>query len=91
MGGRRASATTTSPLVFGEGPQLLGMLALPEQGAAVHRRGVVICAPFGHGHTRAFKPLRTLAERIAGSGWPVLRFDWPSSGGLPPLRWTRRR
>ncbi len=70
--------TTTATVVFGEGPQLLGMLTLPEGEA--RGAGVVICAPFGHEQTRTYRPLRSLAQRIAEGGRPVLRFDWPGSG-----------
>ena len=69
---------TTTPVAFGEGQTLLSMLTVPE--GETHCPGVVICAPFGHEHTMAYRPLRTLAQRIAEEGRPVIRFDWPGAG-----------
>ena len=66
------------PVVFGPQPGLFGVLTLPGVGQRNH--GVVICAPFGHANVCSYRPLRTLARRLAEDGWPVLRFDWPGTG-----------
>lgn len=73
------------PIVFGTDPRLFGVLTLPEGGQ--RRRGVVICAPFGHPNICSYRPLRALGRRIAEQGWPVIRFDWPGTGdsGDPDL------
>jgi pimeloyl-ACP methyl ester carboxylesterase len=68
-----------APLLFGTAPTLHGMLSTPDE-ASLRGRGVVLCAPFGYQNLCTYRPLRTLAERLAESGWPVLRFDWPGSG-----------
>jgi pimeloyl-ACP methyl ester carboxylesterase len=67
-----------SPIVFGTGRGLFGMLTKPD--AQPRRRGVVVCAPFGHPNVCSYRPLRTLARRLGSEGWPVLRFDWPGTG-----------
>jgi pimeloyl-ACP methyl ester carboxylesterase len=84
------------PIVFGTGGGLFGVLTLPQ--GETRRRGVVICSPFGHPNICSYRPLRTLARRIAERGWPVMRFDWPGSGDSgdpdgaresPMSEWTR--
>ena len=44
------------------------------------RRGVVMCGAHGFEQMAAHKPWRRLAEEIATSGCPVLRFDYPGEG-----------
>lgn len=43
----------------------------------------VICAPIGHEYTRAHRSLRHLADRLALSGIPALRFDYHGIGDSP--------
>lgn len=60
--------------------------------------GVVICEPWGYEALCARRSLRILADRLAGLGYPVLRYDQPGSGdavadaadivSLAPLRDT---
>ena len=69
----------TSPLVLDGEVPLAAVLTLPGGGVA-SELGVVICAPLGHQNVCTYRPLRTLAERIADRGVPVLRFDWPGYG-----------
>jgi alpha-beta hydrolase superfamily lysophospholipase len=42
--------------------------------------GVVLCNPLGLDATRAHRSYRHLAERLAGKGVAVLRFDWHGTG-----------
>src|SRR3954465_3034524 len=42
--------------------------------------GVLVCGPIGDEATRAHRPLRHLAERLAAEGFPVLRFDYRGTG-----------
>ncbi|CAG9250573.1 Serine aminopeptidase, S33 [Paraburkholderia unamae] len=44
------------------------------------RHGVVLCNPFGYDALCTHRGWRRLAERIAASGMPVLRFDYPGAG-----------
>ncbi|SDH72206.1 serine aminopeptidase domain-containing protein [Paraburkholderia phenazinium] len=43
-------------------------------------QGVVLCNPFGYDALCTHRGWRRLAERIAASGMPVLRFDYPGAG-----------
>jgi len=43
-------------------------------------RAVVLCNPLGLEGTRAHWSYRHLAERLAGAGFDVLRFDWSGTG-----------
>jgi alpha-beta hydrolase superfamily lysophospholipase len=43
-------------------------------------RAVVLCNPLGLDGTRAHWSYRHLAERLAGAGFDVLRFDWHGTG-----------
>ncbi|WP_306029191.1 alpha/beta hydrolase [Stappia sp. MMSF_3263] len=42
--------------------------------------GIVICEPWGYEALCARRSLRILADRLAGLGYPVLRYDQPGSG-----------
>lgn len=42
--------------------------------------GVVLCNPFGYDALCTHRGWRKLAERLAASGMPVLRFDYPGTG-----------
>jgi pimeloyl-ACP methyl ester carboxylesterase len=68
-----------TPLLFGLGQALHGMLMRPH-GVPLRSLGVVLCPPFGYQNLCTYRPLRTLARRLAEEGWPVLRFDWPGNG-----------
>jgi pimeloyl-ACP methyl ester carboxylesterase len=69
----------THPLVFGVRTELHGVLHLPGSIAA-SAGGAVVCAPLLHPNITSYRPLRTLARRLAEEGRPVLRFDWPGCG-----------
>jgi len=42
--------------------------------------GVLVCAPFGYEAGCAHRTLRTIADRLAGRGHLVLRFDYEGAG-----------
>ncbi|MFM0739774.1 alpha/beta hydrolase [Paraburkholderia xenovorans] len=60
------------PVVFGD---CFGWLH-----PAAGDRGVVLCNPFGYDALCTHRGWRQLAERIAATGMPVLRFDYPGAG-----------
>ncbi|WP_434106404.1 serine aminopeptidase domain-containing protein [Paraburkholderia caffeinilytica] len=56
------------------------------------RSGVVLCYPFGYDAVCTYRGMRRLAERLAGRGMPVLRFDYSGTGDAAgeasePGRW----
>ena len=67
------------PLYFGapERP-LLGFYHPPS--GATRRMAVLLCNPIGDDLMRAHRPLRHLAESLAATGFPVLRFDFDGEG-----------
>ena len=68
-----------TPFFFGAASRsLFGWYHAP----AAPRRdvGVVVCNPIGDDYVRAHRPLRHLAERLAGAGLAVLRFDFHGTG-----------
>jgi pimeloyl-ACP methyl ester carboxylesterase len=60
------------PVVFGDS---FGWL---HPGAGRH--GVVLCSPFGYDALCTHRGWRRLAERLAATGMPTLRFDYPGTG-----------
>ncbi len=82
------------PTFFGE-PPLFGLYHAAFGPQADRRRGVLLCPPIGHEHTRSHRALKTLAESLARAGHHVLRFDYrgigdssgdSAEGGLGPWR-----
>jgi alpha-beta hydrolase superfamily lysophospholipase len=70
---------TATPLWFGPSERpLFGWLHLPEGG--VVRGGVVLCQPLGIEAICVYFSYRLLAERLAGLGLAVLRFDYDGTG-----------
>lgn len=73
------------------------LLAWFHAGASACGRVAVICPPLGHEYTITHRTLRHLAERLALSGLPCVRFDYDGTGDsagsdLDPDRvgaWTR--
>jgi len=59
--------------------RVFGMLHVPPVGKDVGT-AVVICPPLGYQGVCSYRPLRALAQALAESGRPTLRFDWPSAG-----------
>jgi alpha-beta hydrolase superfamily lysophospholipase len=73
-------------------PLMLGSVAQPLFGwyhvaDAVPRRDavVVICNPMGYEYAHGHRSLRHLADELARSGVPALRFDYHGSGDSPGL------
>jgi pimeloyl-ACP methyl ester carboxylesterase len=68
------------PFFFGETTEPLLGLHHPASGARPRRVGVAFLNPFGDEYLRAHRPLRQLADRLAGCGFDVLRFDYFGCG-----------
>lgn len=67
------------PLYFGPAAQFLfGMLHRP--AGAQRRTGILICPSWGMEYQRGYRGLRQLAQTLARSGFPVLRFDYSGTG-----------
>jgi alpha-beta hydrolase superfamily lysophospholipase len=82
------SGSSNHPIYFPSGEyQLFGWLhrAANEGGADL---GVVICNPFGYEALCAHRAIRVLADEIAESGMPALRFDYVGTGDSGDLRTT---
>jgi alpha/beta superfamily hydrolase len=71
--------TQIEPVAFGTHPPLHGIATFPSSSGRIGR-GVVFCGPLGHDDIGTYRPLRTLASRLADVGIPSLRFDWPGAG-----------
>ncbi|MGV3551489.1 hypothetical protein [Rhizobium sp.] len=64
---------TISPVAVGNG------FGLMHRGAMVGDCGVVLCSPWGIDELAARKVLFRLASRLAASGVPAIRFDYPGT------------
>jgi pimeloyl-ACP methyl ester carboxylesterase len=59
----------------------LGEALVVEHAPPGRARGaVVILTPLGYEDTSAYRPLRVLADELAGAGLLVVRVDWPGLG-----------
>lgn len=71
--------TSASPLWFGWSDRpLAGWLHLPADRQA--RAGVLLCPPMGIDAICTYFTYRSLATRLAGEGFAVLRFDYDGTG-----------
>jgi pimeloyl-ACP methyl ester carboxylesterase len=68
------------PFYFGESAEPLLGLHHPPSGGRARSVGVAILNPFGDEYLRAHRSLRQLADRLAGAGFHVLRFDYFGCG-----------
>ncbi len=59
---------------------LFGLYHPPAPAHARRGLGVVVCPPLGDDLIRSHRPLRHLAERLAASGFAVLRLDYRGTG-----------
>jgi uncharacterized protein len=68
------------PFYFGqEDRKLFGCFHEPSETGS-RRCAVLICQPIGHEYVNSHRALRQLATRLAGAGFPVLRFDYYGCG-----------
>jgi len=68
-----------TPFIFGTtGLRIFGIHSPPRESD--RRLGLVMCYPFGGEYYAAYNACRSLADRIAGGGVHVLRFDYPGTG-----------
>lgn len=73
------SSPAAHPTWFGpDAAPLFGVVHIPADGQA--RGGIVICPPLGKEHVDTYRGLKLLAERLAASGFAVLRFDYLGTG-----------
>ncbi len=70
------------PIVFGDARRLTGFYHPPD-GSRVRSQAVVLCNPLGYEAMSVHRTYRHLAERLASSGFPVLRFDYHGTGDSP--------
>ncbi|HEY6477683.1 MAG TPA: alpha/beta hydrolase, partial [Polyangia bacterium] len=74
------AAAEKVPLLFGPAARPLFGFYHPPAGPGVRSAGVLLCNPIGDDLVRAHRTFRHLAERLAGAGFPVLRFDFDGTG-----------
>ncbi len=71
---------------FGDpGRPLLGWLSTPERGLT--SSGVLILPAIGYSYWSSHQTVRALAERLAGAGHTVLRFDYHGTGDSSGDQW----
>lgn len=71
---------STRPAYFGPpARQLFGVFDAPF-ARVPGKLGVVLCYPHGRDYVAAHRAFRVLATRLAGAGFPVLRFDYSGTG-----------
>jgi hypothetical protein len=68
------------PFHFGPPDRTLLGLFHPAADGVPSERAVLLCNPFGQEAVRGHRLYRVLAERMANSGVPVLRFDYFATG-----------
>lgn len=70
------------PVAFGAaGGELAGFYHAPHRSADRDAtRGVLLCPSIGCEYLSAYRTFRVLAERLAASGLPTLRFDYYATG-----------
>jgi pimeloyl-ACP methyl ester carboxylesterase len=76
----RSAAGRKVPIHFGAAGRPLFGFFHPAADGAVRGTGVVLCSPIGTDQTRSDRAYRHLAERLAASGFPCLRFDLYGTG-----------
>jgi pimeloyl-ACP methyl ester carboxylesterase len=74
------------------GPEARPLMAwLTQPGDRPTSSGVVLAPPIGYEYTVAHRTFRTLAERLAGQGLSVLRFDYDGTGDSAGDQWDPDR
>lgn len=69
--------------ITGYGLAMLGVLSMPAPGCPVQRTAVVIVVGGAQYRVGSHRQFVRLARRLAGAGYPVLRFDLPGMGDSP--------
>lgn len=72
-----------TPLLFGPASRQLFGSFHPAHGDTHADRAVLICPPFGQEAIASHRLWRALADRLARSGFAVLRFDYHGTGDSP--------
>jgi pimeloyl-ACP methyl ester carboxylesterase len=68
------------PFFFGpDGQRLFGWFH-PARGPVSRSCAIVVCPPLGHEYAWTHRSLRRLADRLAGEGFSVMRFDYQGTG-----------
>jgi alpha-beta hydrolase superfamily lysophospholipase len=77
----RSAAGRKHPTYFGApGRALLGFYHPPSAEVPRRDTAVLLCAPIGTDHQRSDLTFRHLAQRLAATGFPCLRFDLSATG-----------
>jgi alpha-beta hydrolase superfamily lysophospholipase len=71
---------TARPHYLTQGERQLFTWHYPARPSARRGAGVVLCAPIGSEYICAYRAWRILAERLAGVGFDVFRFDYEGTG-----------
>src|SRR4029453_12762043 len=71
---------TARPHYLTQGERQLFTWHHPARPTARRGAGVVLCAPIGSEYICAYRAWRILAERLAGVGFDVFRFDYEGTG-----------
>ena len=69
-----------NPFYFASRERALFGVYHPPGRRRAHYRGAILCYPFGVEYMRAHRAFRQLANRLAGEGLHVLRFDYFGTG-----------
>jgi alpha-beta hydrolase superfamily lysophospholipase len=76
-------AVRRTPAYLGDGDAAVFAWYHEAEGAPAGDQVAVICPPVGSEYTRSHRSLRHLADRLARSGVPTLRFDYHGIGDSP--------
>ena len=68
------------PFYFGPAERRLFGIHFPPQYESEYRCTVVLCPSLGHEYVNSFRAFRVLAQRLAGAGFYVMRFDYYGTG-----------
>ncbi len=69
-----------NPFFFGSSERPLFGIYHPPRAAQSRGCGVLICQPIGQDYMRTHRGMKKLAEQLAISGYPTLRFDYFGTG-----------
>lgn len=72
-----------TPVMFGPPARRLFGIFHPSENVSQDKGAVLICPPFGQEALRSHRFFRVLADRLARTGFSVLRFDYHGTGDSP--------